>query len=43
MDLLAQRALTQALLAGSGALVVTSHDQEFLAELAVDRTIVLGT
>jgi ATPase subunit of ABC transporter with duplicated ATPase domains len=42
LDLLGQRALTQALRAWPGGLVVTSHDREFLAEITVDRTIQLG-
>ncbi|MEI9952173.1 MAG: ATP-binding cassette domain-containing protein [Pseudomonadota bacterium] len=43
LDLLGQRALTQALRAWPGGLVVASHDQEFLAEIGVQRTIQLGT
>ncbi len=42
LDLLGQRALTQALRAWPGALVVASHDREFLAEIGMDRTIQLG-
>jgi ATPase subunit of ABC transporter with duplicated ATPase domains len=42
LDLLGQRALTQALRAWPGALVVASHDREFLTEITVDRTIRLG-
>jgi len=42
LDLLGQRALTQALRAWPGGLVVASHDREFLAEIAIDRTIQLG-
>ena len=42
LDLLGQRALTQALRAWSGGLVVASHDQEFLAEIGSDRTLRLG-
>jgi ATPase subunit of ABC transporter with duplicated ATPase domains len=42
LDLLGQRALTQALRAWPGGLVVTSHDQEFLARIGIDRTIQLG-
>ena len=43
LDLLAQRALTQALRAWPGGLVVASHDREFLAQIGVQRTIQLGT
>jgi ATPase subunit of ABC transporter with duplicated ATPase domains len=42
LDLLGQRALTQALRVWPGGLVVASHDREFLAAIAVDRTIQLG-
>lgn len=42
LDLLGQGALTRALRAWPGALVVASHDREFLAEIGVDRTIRLG-
>jgi len=42
LDLLGQRALSQALQAWPGALVVASHDREFLAQIGVDRTIRLG-
>ncbi|HEY3254486.1 MAG TPA: ATP-binding cassette domain-containing protein [Polyangiaceae bacterium] len=42
LDLLGQRALTQALRAWPGGLVVASHDREFLAEIGIDRTIRLG-
>jgi len=42
LDLLGQRALTQALRAWPGGLVVASHDRNFLAEIAIDRTIQLG-
>lgn len=41
LDLVGLRALTQALRAWPGGLVVASHDREFLAELRVDRTIEL--
>jgi ATPase subunit of ABC transporter with duplicated ATPase domains len=43
LDLLGQRALTQALRAWPGGLVVASHDQEFLARIGIDRTIELGS
>ena len=43
LDLLAQRALTQALRAWPGGLVIASHDREFLAEVGVDHTIQLGS
>jgi ATPase subunit of ABC transporter with duplicated ATPase domains len=42
LDLLGQRALTQALRAWPGALVVASHDREFLRQIGVERTILLG-
>ena len=42
LDLLGQRALTQALRAWPGGLVVASHDREFLAQIGVDRTIQIG-
>jgi ATPase subunit of ABC transporter with duplicated ATPase domains len=42
LDLLGQRALAQALRAWPGALVVASHDREFLAQIGVERTIRLG-
>lgn len=42
LDLLGQRALTQALRAWPGTLVVASHDREFLSQINVDRTIALG-
>ncbi len=41
LDLVGLRALTQALRAWRGGLVVASHDQSFLDELAIDRTIAL--
>jgi ATPase subunit of ABC transporter with duplicated ATPase domains len=43
LDLLGQRALTQALRAWPGGLVIASHDREFLTEVGVDRTIQLGS
>jgi ATPase subunit of ABC transporter with duplicated ATPase domains len=42
LDLVALRALTQALRRWPGGLVVASHDRHFLDELGVDRTIRLG-
>lgn len=42
LDLLAQRALTRALAAWPGGLVVASHDRAFLVEIGVDRLIELG-
>jgi ATPase subunit of ABC transporter with duplicated ATPase domains len=42
LDLLGQRALTRALQAWPGGLVIASHDSQFLAELALDRVIDLG-
>jgi len=42
LDLVGLRALTHALQCWPGGLVVASHDRDFLAELDVDRTIVLG-
>ncbi|HKO47813.1 MAG TPA: ATP-binding cassette domain-containing protein [Polyangiaceae bacterium] len=42
LDLLGQRALTRALRAWPGGLLVCSHNREFLAEIAVDRVIQLG-
>jgi ATPase subunit of ABC transporter with duplicated ATPase domains len=41
LDLVGQRALTRALRQWPGGLVVASHDREFLAELAMERTITL--
>jgi len=43
LDLLGQRALTQALRAWPGGLVLASHDREFLLEVGIERTIQLGT
>ena len=43
LDLLGQRALTQALRAWPGGLVLASHDRAFLLEVGVGRTIQLGT
>ncbi len=42
LDLVGQRALTRALKAWPGGLVLASHDREFLAEVGIDRTIELG-
>jgi len=42
LDLLGQRALTQALRAWPGGLIVASHDREFLQQIGVERTIQLG-
>lgn len=42
LDLVALRAVTYALQRWPGGLVVASHDRAFLAELDMDRTIVLG-
>ncbi|HYQ02467.1 MAG TPA: ATP-binding cassette domain-containing protein [Polyangiaceae bacterium] len=42
LDLLGQRALTQALCAWPGALVVASHDHDFLEQIGIQRTIRLG-
>jgi ATPase subunit of ABC transporter with duplicated ATPase domains len=42
LDLVGLRALTQALQRWPGGLVVASHDRDFLQELGMDRTIVLG-
>jgi ATPase subunit of ABC transporter with duplicated ATPase domains len=42
LDLVGLRALTQALQCWPGGLVVASHDRDFLRELGMDRTIVLG-
>jgi ATPase subunit of ABC transporter with duplicated ATPase domains len=42
LDLLAQRALTRALRAWPGGLIVASHDREFLAEVGLDRTVQLN-
>jgi ATPase subunit of ABC transporter with duplicated ATPase domains len=43
LDLVGLRALTGALKRWPGALIVASHDREFLAELGMDRTVELGT
>ncbi len=42
LDLVGQRAMTAALKAWPGGLVVASHDQAFLAAIGVDRTIHLA-
>ena len=42
LDLVGQRALTRALRAWPGGLVVASHDRAFLSEISVDRVIELG-
>jgi ATPase subunit of ABC transporter with duplicated ATPase domains len=42
LDLIGQRALTRALRAWPGGLLVASHDRAFLAEIGVERTIELG-
>lgn len=42
LDLVGQRALTRALRAWPGGLIVTSHDSDFLSELNLDRLIQLG-
>ena len=42
LDLLGQRALTRALRAWPGGLVVASHDREFLAAIGIERTVLLG-
>ncbi|MFZ5891636.1 MAG: ATP-binding cassette domain-containing protein [Myxococcota bacterium] len=42
LDLVGLRALTAALKAWPGGLVIASHDSAFLAEVGVDRTIQLG-
>lgn len=41
LDLAGLAHLTQALRAYSGALVVVSHDERFLEEVAVDRSVEL--
>ncbi|HEU4408635.1 MAG TPA: ATP-binding cassette domain-containing protein [Polyangiaceae bacterium] len=43
LDLVGQRALTRALRAWPGGLVVASHDRAFLSEIAVNHVIELGT
>jgi ATPase subunit of ABC transporter with duplicated ATPase domains len=43
LDLVGQRALTQALRRWPGGLVVASHDRAFLDELGVDRTLQLSS
>jgi ATPase subunit of ABC transporter with duplicated ATPase domains len=43
LDLLGQRALTNALRAWPEGLVVASHDHAFLSEVGVDRVIQLGS
>jgi ATPase subunit of ABC transporter with duplicated ATPase domains len=42
LDLIGQRALTNALRAWPGGLVIASHDPEFLSEVGLDRVIELG-
>ena len=39
LDLIGQRAMTDALRAWPGGLIVTSHDKEFLAAIGIDREI----
>jgi ATPase subunit of ABC transporter with duplicated ATPase domains len=42
LDLVGQRALTRALRAWPGGLVVASHDHDFLRDVGIERTIRLG-
>lgn len=42
LDLVGQRAMTEALRAWSGALIVASHDRAFLSAIGVDQVVSIG-